>query len=240
MSKFAASLYERFGLNAYVQGDYQKALKYFRYLEEVEPDSIRVLRNMGVLKLAMGDAEGAKAYLLKEERLYGPGYHRHAALADLAYAAGDRKEASRRYALALKEPEAKPDGSAAMMRPFLETRIAILADPKSFADSRESMNLFIKGEKARDSGDFSAAFDLFVEAGKLDATNWPAINNAGSIALNHLGDPEQAFGLFSKAFELSRSPQVARNANIAQNAMAAAKGKKGASAKPAKEKRRKA
>ncbi len=81
MPNIVTSFYERMGLNAYVQGDYAKAEAWFRKLESREPDSLRVLRNLGVILLARGDAEGAEAYLLREERAYGPSFHRHAALA---------------------------------------------------------------------------------------------------------------------------------------------------------------
>ncbi len=49
MNKFYATLCERFGLNAYIAGDYQKAERWFRKLEQSEPTSIRVLRNLGVI-----------------------------------------------------------------------------------------------------------------------------------------------------------------------------------------------
>jgi tetratricopeptide (TPR) repeat protein len=231
MLKLVSSFEERLGLNAYVQGDYLKALKWFRRLEGSEPDSIRVLRNLGVILLASGDAAGAKSYLLREEKLYGPSYHRHSALADLAYAVGDRKEAARRYALALEEPEASvggatgPDGAAAAMRPLLETRLALCRDESAFRRSREAMGRFKAGEGARDSGDARGAVALFEEAATLDPTAWPALNNAGTLLLNTLGDAEKARSLFERACSLSRSPQVARNLELAEQACVDAKRK---------------
>jgi len=225
MLKFISSFEERLGLNAYVQGDYEKALKWFHKLEESERDSIRVLRNLGVILLASGDADGAKTYLLREEKLYGPSYHRHSALADLAYAAGDRKEAARRYGLALAEPEAAAGGSAAAMAPFIEARLAIAKDAAAFEKSRSSMLRFQEAEKARDSGDARGAVARFEEAASLDPTAWPALNNAATIFLNALGEPEKARALYERALELSRSPQVARNLELAENACVEAKRK---------------
>jgi Flp pilus assembly protein TadD len=225
MLRLVSSFEERLGLNAYVQGDYDKALKWFRRLEGSEPDSIRVLRNLGVILLASGDADGAKSYLLREEKLYGPSYHRHSALADLAYAAGDRKEAARRYALALGEPEASAGGAADAMRPLLETRLALCRDESAFRRSREAMGRFKAGESARDSGDARGAVALFEEAATLDPTAWSALNNAGAILLNTLGDAEKARSLFERACSLSRSPQVARNLELAERACAEAKRK---------------
>jgi Flp pilus assembly protein TadD len=228
MLKIISSFEERLGLNAYVQGDYEKALKWFRKLEESEPDSIRVLRNLGVILLASGDSAGAKSYLLKEEKLYGPSYHRHSALADLAYASGERKEAARRYALALAEPEAADDGPAAAMRPMLEARLAIAQDAAAFEKSGRAMDRFKEGEKAREAGDAQGAVSLFEEAVALDPTAWPALNNAGTILLNTLGEAEKARSFFDRALALSRSPQVARNLELAEQSIADArrKGKK--------------
>lgn len=231
MPAFLSAFYERFGLNAYVQGDYAKAERWFRKLERLEPDSIRVLRNLGVVLLAKGDAEGAERYLLREERLYGASFHRHAALADLAYARGRRKEAERRYAAALAEPEAAPGGSQAGLRPLMEARLGIARSEESFAKARRSMERFSEAEAARERGDHGPAVALFEEAATLDPTNWPALNNAGTLLLNQLGDPARAAGLFEKALPLARSPQVARNLELALAAGGEACGGGGASSR---------
>jgi tetratricopeptide (TPR) repeat protein len=220
MNTMFAGLYERFGLNAYVQGDLERAEKWFRRLEAREPNSIRVLRNLGVIRLARGDTGEALRYLKREEALYGPSFHRHAALADLAYSSGDRKEAGRRYALALAEPEAAPGGRYAASRALLEARSAIAADPAAWEKSRTSIRRFAEAEAKRDGGDPEAAYRLFREAADLDPTNWPALNNSGSLALNAMGDPEAARELFSRALSLSPGSQVARNLELAGEALA--------------------
>ena len=133
MNKFYASWCERMGLNAYVAGDYKKAEDWFRKLERSEPDSIRVLRNLGVVLLAQGKGEEAERYLLKEEKLYGASFDRHAALADLAYSIGKREQAVVRYARALGEPECALGGKAYHRRAFLEERLALCRDPVAFA-----------------------------------------------------------------------------------------------------------
>ncbi len=210
------AFYERMGLNAYVQGDYAKAERWFRKLEAREPDSLRVLRNLGVILLAKGDAEGAEKMLLREEQLYGASFHRHAALGDLAYARGRRKEAERRYAAALAEAEA---GSAAT-RKLMEARLALCHDEAAFERTRGSLGRFGEAEAARAAGDARRAVRLFDEAAELDPTNWPALNNAGTILLNELGKAEEALERFNRALELSRAPQVARNVELAEAAVA--------------------
>lgn len=224
MRNFFDTFRERAGVNAFVAGNFDKAERYFRELERSEPDSISVLRNLGMVLLAKGDAEGAERYLLKEEKLYGKSFHRHSALGDLAYARARRKEALKRYKLALEESEAAEGGSAWAIRPLMERRISFCEDEKSFAPVIESMRKFAQAQEARVSGDDQRAIELYIESASLDETNWPALNNAGSIYLNSLGDPGEAAALFEKAFSISHNVQAARNLELARRKLA--KGKK--------------
>jgi len=219
MNRWYAGLCERFGLNAYVAGDYKRAERWFRKLEQAEPTSIRVLRNLGVILLAEGRAEEAERYLLREEKLYGASFYRHSALADLAYATGKRKEAARRYRLALQEPECAEGGSAHHMRGLMEKRLAICEDEKRYADTRRAMELFRQAEGLRQDGAHQEAIEKFLQSFALDETNWPALNNAASIYMNALKQPAEAEPLFSQAFELSNSIQVARNLELCRQAV---------------------
>jgi tetratricopeptide (TPR) repeat protein len=216
MQKFPLNIYERLGFNAYVSGDYGKAEKWFRKMERAEPNSINVLRNLGVILMAKGDGEGAERYLLKEEKLYGPSFNRHTALADVAYARGKRKEAEKRYSLALAEPDCAPGGKAESARPLMEKRRALCADEAAFEKTRQSMATFQEAQELRSGGKFDEAIERFSLSAKLDETNWPALNNIGTIYLNSLKKPAEAAGWFRKAFDLSRNVQIARNLDIAQ------------------------
>lgn len=220
MRDIISSFQERMGLNAYVSGDYTAAERWFRKLESREGESIRVLRNLGVILLAKGDAEGAARYLRLEEKRYGPSFHRHCALGDLAYAAGRREEALKRYSAALAEPEAAPGGAAPARCGTLEARVAICGDPAAFERSRLGFARFAEGEAARNAGRSAEAVAAFEEAAALDPSHWPALNNAASILLNTLDSPERALALFERAFGLSGSPQCARNAELARQAVA--------------------
>ncbi|HNX73938.1 MAG TPA: tetratricopeptide repeat protein [Spirochaetales bacterium] len=220
MNKFYASWCERMGLNAYVAGDYKKAENWFRKLEQSEPDSIRVLRNLGVVLLAQGKGEEAEHYLLREEQLYGASFDRHAALADLAYSIGKREQAAARYRSALGEPECTEGGKAYHRRAFLEERLALCQDPVAFAETRKAMELFQRAERLREEGNYEAAAADFLKSFYSDRTNWPALNNAASIYLNQLDSPAKAEPLFRKAFELSGSTQVARNMELCEQARA--------------------
>ena len=227
MQSFFSNLYERFGLNAYVSGNYEKAEKWFRKLEAKEPDSLSVLRNLGVILMARGDADGAERYLLKEEKLYGRSFHRHAALADIAYARGKRREAEKRYSLALQEPECAPGGKAEAVRPLMEKRREICGSEESFARSREAMRVFEEAQAIRDRGELDKAVEAFLKSASLDETNWPALNNAGSILLNTMKKPTEAAEMFRRAFAISRNVQIARNLDLAlRDAEKEAKGRK--------------
>lgn len=214
---FVLAFYERMGMGAYATGKLDKAESWFRKIEAVEPDSIRVLRNIGLVLLAKGDAEGARTYIAREEKRYGASFHRHAALGDIAYAAGNRREAERRYRLALEDRECGPEGHNRHLRPLLELRIGICANPVRFESSRESMRLFTEGTTRSTKGDYEGAVKVWLEAAKLDDSNWPALNNAARLLLEKLHRPEEAQDLFRRAFELSRSVQVARNLELAGN-----------------------
>jgi tetratricopeptide (TPR) repeat protein len=215
MQNFFTMLHERFGINAYLRGNFAAAERWFRKVEAKDPDALSVLRNLGVLMLAKGDAQAAEQYLLKEEKLYGKSFHRHAGLADLAYALGKRKEAAKRYALALQEPECAPGGPAASSRPIMEKRLATSSDENAFENTRQAMRHFQEGQRLKAEGKFEEAIDAFSKSVALDETNWPGLNNAGSIALDQLGDPGRAKAFFERAFAISRNAQVAANLDLA-------------------------
>jgi len=76
-------------------------------------------------------------------------------------------------------------------------------------------------------GDFEKAIGEFLQSAELDETNWPALNNAGSIYLNTLKNPAKAAAMFEKAFVISRNLQIARNLDLARRiAENGVKGKK--------------
>ena len=212
--KLLDALAERLGMNAYALGDYERAEKWFRKLEKREPDSMRVLRNLGVIRLVRGDFAGAGRYLKREEALYGATYGRHRALADVAYAAGQREEAAARYSAALACPEAAQ--AAGRERAFLEERLVVCGDQARFAAALQGGGRFAEGEAARASGDADAALAAFIEAAELDPTNWPALNNAGTILLEREDGAGRALELFEKAAACAPLPLIERNVELAK------------------------
>ena len=225
------NLAERFGLNAYALGKYELAETWFRRLEKTEGESNRVLRNLGVILMARGNLAGAAEYLRREEELYGENLQRHRALADLHYASLDREEAQRRYAAAIDERDTAdlPDSE----RNFMKARVAICADPARFAHSRESADCFAAAERSREA-DGDAALELFIKAGELDPTNWPAFNNAGVLLLAKADGTERALEMFTRAAECVHLPTIETNLESARAALCAArKAEKGPSGRHA-------
>ena len=212
---FINHLYERFGLNAYALGKYDRAISWFRRLEAAEGGSSRVLRNLGVAFLAAGDTTEAERYLLREEELYGETCQRHRALADLYYCAGKREDALNRYAAAIDAEDAK--SLRGEERDFLHGRKAICADALRFESSVEASRLFAKGEIARDGGRTDEALDLFLKSSELDATSWPSFNNAGVLMLSS-GNAERALDLFSRAYACAPLPTIKNNVEVARAA----------------------
>ncbi len=226
MGDFIFTLQVRFGINAYMRGDFAKAQAWLEKAGAKEPDSLVVLRNLGLVRMAQGDVAGAESYLLREEKLYGKSFHRHASLADLAYARGKRAQAAKRYALALQEPEVLPGGSAYAIRPLMEKRLELCADDRAFELTRRSMEAFERGQELKSAGKHSEAVEAYRASADLDATNWPALNNAATILLESLGKPEEAAELFERAFEISRSVQAGRNLELARRKAAGKTGGK--------------
>ena len=212
---FINRLFERFGLNAYALGRYDRAIYWLRRLEAREGQSSRVLRNLGVALLAAGETEEAERYLLREEALYGETLERHRALADLYYSAGKREDALSRYAAAIDAENAKNVRGEEL--DLLRSRKAICADERRFESSVEAARLFARGEAARDEGRADEALDLFLKSGELDATSWPSFNNAGVLMLAS-GDAERALELFSRAYACAPLPTIQNNVKAAKAA----------------------
>jgi tetratricopeptide (TPR) repeat protein len=214
MSAILLAFYERMGIGAYSSGKLDKAESWFRRMEKEEPDSLRVLRNLGAVLLAKGRSEEAEAYLRKEEKRFGESYRRHCAIADLAYAAGRRGEALSRYRAALAEPESAKD------RKILEARFAICSDTAAYRRAKEAQLAFAQGDRAREAGETDAAISAYEKAFSLDPSSWPALNNAGTLLMNVRKDYAAALKLFQRALDLVQQPHVARNAELAAAALA--------------------
>lgn len=227
MSTFMEGIREQMGLGALASGKYAKAEAVFRKLAKTDPDSLKVLHNLGLALMAQGKREEAEVCFRREEKLYGASYIRHCALADLAYSAGKRGEAVKRYKAALACPESGKDIA------ILAARLAISEDTRAFADSRLAAEAFARGEAARLEKRLDSALEEYESALALDPTSWPAANNAGTIYLNDLKDPGKALQMFGRAMTHGQPAHVLRNAELAERALKKTEG--GRKASPGKD-----
>jgi len=198
-------VFERFGLNAYVEGNYAVAEKYFRLLAAMEPHSILALHNMGIIRLAQKDYAGAEVFFREELERYGDSYPRLKTLADVLYLRGKRKAAGDFYTRSAAEAEAKNDLN------LIEARIRICNDPEAFADARESLAMFEAGNDAQSRGDMETALARFERSAQLDPTSYLALNNAGTILLNVHHDKAAAKERFEHALALADLPSIRHN-----------------------------
>lgn len=230
MIRSLLALYERFAINAYATGEFEKAERWLRRIENAEGESARVLRNRGVVALADGRMEEARLLFLREEELYGESYYRHLALADLAWAEAQGEEAARRYAAALADDDSL--GTYVAERPFLKVRLDIAGNPERFSLAMEGAAQYRRGNALRDAATagegrraaLEAAVEAFREAARMDPSHWPALNNAGALLLNELGAPEAAAACFKAAAAIRPSPTLKTNIELALAAAADASG----------------
>ena len=198
---------ERRALNAFTLGDHPKAERLFLALRRREGDTQRVLRNLGLCRMAQGDLGGAESWFLREVELFGPTPDRLKALAEVAYLSGDRDKAARR----LDEALAVPPDSPGPAREFLASRAAICADPEAHARAMDGKKDFARGNELLAAGDPAGALEAFRRAVAADPTDFAALNNIGGILLNRMDQPEEAIQAFTRAMELTDMPVLRLN-----------------------------
>lgn len=215
--RLRARLVERRALNAFTVGDYPRAEELFRALQRREGETQRVLRNLGLVRMAQGDLADARRLFEREVELFGPSADRLRALAEVAYLAGDRKTAADRIAAALSEPGCQ--GSE-----LWERRAGICADSQTYAAAMQGKKDFAEGNRRLAAGDTDGALDAFRKAVSADPTDYAALNNIGGILLNSKNDPAAAARIFEQALGLLDLPMV--RANLARARAAAEEGKR--------------
>jgi Tfp pilus assembly protein PilF len=202
-------LTERRALNAFALGDYAKAERLFGVLRGREGDTARVLRNLGLARMAQGDLAGAEAFFVRETELYGPTADRLQALADVAYLSGDRERAARRLADSLAHPQCSAPE-------LCRRRAAICAEPAAFDRAMRGKEHFARGNALLAADDADGALAAFREAVAADPTDFAALNNIGGILLNRKGDPAGAARAFAEALALQELPMLKANLAMAR------------------------
>lgn len=220
---------ERRALNAFTLGDYAKAERLFTALRRREGDTQRVLRNLGLTRMAQGDLDGAEACFLREVEAFGATPDRLKALAEVAYLSGDRGKAARRIREAL-EAQSGPSGRAGTAgagdpdRGLLARRAEICADPAAHARAMAGKKDFARGNERLAAVDPAGALAAFRRAVEADPTDFVALNNIGGLLLNRLDDPEGAIQAFTRAMELADMPVLRINLARARAKLSERKG----------------
>ncbi|MDC7789673.1 tetratricopeptide repeat protein [Rhodoplanes sp. TEM] len=204
-------LHERLALNAMAAGDYAKAERAFRRMQAIEGDTRRVLHNLALARLAQGDPAGAEAVLERLVDAWGAAPATLRALAEAAYLAGDRERALRRLRAALADPDCPERG-------VLTRRAALCEDAAAYARAMAGKRDFAEGTARLAAGDGDAAIAAFRRAAENDPTDFVALNNLGTLLMNHAGDRAAAAAVFEQALALSDQPLVRRNLAAAREA----------------------
>ncbi|WP_455382822.1 tetratricopeptide repeat protein [Salinispira pacifica] len=211
MLSIRRKMLQRFALNSFVSGDFERAERYFLQLKEADPDRMGVDHNMGLVKLGLKQYEAAESYLLRDLELFGETYLRSRTLGDLYYIWGRAEKAKKRYSAALRQAEEESD------RLLLQKRIEICSDDSAFARAAESHRSFEEGVRLQKTGDSQGARAALTRAVEGDPTNFQAWNNLGSVLMEDSSTYDEALKCFTRARSYSALPSIVRNLEEAKN-----------------------
>ncbi len=203
----------RQGMNALALGDYAKAEQIFRRLLEEGRDEQGIRHNIAVCLTAQKRFSEAEPFFLEELEHYGACFSRHVALGDMYYLWGKRRQSLRFYTLSLQ------DSPSVQFTNLLKTRIAICRDEDDFAQTRESLELFQKGQQQKERGRYDEALESFKLSLKKDPSQYQGLNETGVILMNHKNKPDEALPYFKKALQFSNLSLIRKNAELAQKRM---------------------
>lgn len=210
--------FERRALNALVSGQYEKAEAYFLTLIQRWGSHPGLAHNVALAQFALKKYDPAEANFLAELEAYGETAARLKALGDLYFAWGKREEAQRRYTEALRLAQAEDPSSRppeAEIR-YLQKRISLCSHGDRFSQAQGALALMDRGNSLLAEGRWDDAYVAFESAVAADSTCYPALNNLGSIALNHRRAYADAAARFRAAAALSPLPAVQQNLLLAE------------------------
>ncbi|TVQ25788.1 MAG: tetratricopeptide repeat protein [Spirochaetaceae bacterium] len=196
---------QRRALTAYAAGDFERAGALFRAMLKAHPETRGIRHNLALTCIALEQYEEAEEMLLTELDWYGEYYPRLRVLADLYYVTGRREAAHEFYRRTLASEVPDHD------RLVIEKRVELTASEQSFALVAEAHAAFSRGNSLMANEDWAAAVREFEHAASLDVTNIHALNNAGTVYLNNLDQPDRAVELFRQALRWSKLPWIGRN-----------------------------
>lgn len=206
--------YRRIALNYMTEGKPEKAVRWYKKVEKIVPDSLEVLHNLGVLNLSLKNFTEAEKYLMKEINIYGESEIRCRIAGDLYYISGNRDKAGRYYgkALSLLQDESGDKSTAK----FLRRRIKQCGERTSYEKALEGMRHYEEGLALYSKGEYMEALNSYNKAVQHDNTSFMALNAAGTLLMNNIKDYEQARSFFRKALDLADMPLIRQNLALAE------------------------
>jgi len=214
LKEFRIWLYGRMALNYMTAGKTEKAEKWYKRLERLEPESLAVLHNLGVICISLKKFDKAERYLLREIELYGDSDIRYRVLGDLYYNSGKRENAGKAYGKALTLLQ-ENSGEKSTER-FLRRRIKQCKEKSSYTKAIDGVRYYEEGIALYTKGDYIKAFNLYEKAVECDNTSFMALNAAGTVLMNSIKDYEKARIFFLKALELADIPLIQGNLALAE------------------------
>lgn len=208
-------LYGRMALNNMTAGNPDKAEKWYRKLEVIEPESLAVLHNLGVICIALKKYGEAERYLLREIEFFGESEIRSRILGDLYYVSGNREKAGHMYGKALTLLQ-KVSGDKSTAK-FLRRRIKHCAENMAYEKALEGMKFYEEGLAFYSKGDYMEALKSYNRAVQCDNSSYMALNAAGTLLMNNVKDYDQARDFFRKALDLADMPLIRSNLALAEH-----------------------
>jgi Tfp pilus assembly protein PilF len=213
MKSLRIAIRERRALNCFVSGEYETAARHFEAIERLHPNHPGVNHNLGLVALARGDHAEAERRFITDLEHYGDHYPRLRVTADNYYLWGRSKDALLYYEKALAEDP--PDTSL----PLIRKRIEICRDADKYSLAQRSLSVYNDGRALEADGKHTEALACYQDAIGLDETNLTAINNAGVILMNTLGEHTDAARLFERGLALEHISWLAANLEKAHEAI---------------------
>jgi tetratricopeptide (TPR) repeat protein len=212
--EFRKWLYGRMALNFMTAGRPEKAELWYKRLEPLEPESLAVLHNLGVICISLKKFDEAEKYLLREIELYGDSEIRYRVLGDLYHAGGKRENAGKAYGKALTLLQNNKGEKATEV--FLRRRIKQCKDAAAYTRAVDGSRYYEEGLALYSKGDYAKAFDLYKLAVESDNAGFMAMNAAGTVLMNSIKDYENARLFFLKALDLADIPLIRGNLALAE------------------------
>ncbi|TYB30240.1 MAG: tetratricopeptide repeat protein [Candidatus Mcinerneyibacterium aminivorans] len=203
-TKIFLFFWRRKAFNGFVQGNYEKALKYFKKIYQKKSNEKGIRYNLGLTYIALGRYQKAEKYL-KEQYERDQHYINAKALGDLYYLWGNAEKASEFYSKALLGADNKKDKN------FLNRRIEICEDKEKFEQAQKAKEILEEANELMNKDSYEQAIEKFKQSIDYDHTNFIAFNNLATIYMNQFQEYEKALKYFEKANDLTENPVIKKN-----------------------------